>query len=544
MKKPLISTLGQIRRGGVRPHRIRAVSSLWPLAPTLGRFPMKMPRLIAALALALVVQPVNADFQTFQPASSVLGQPDFTSVGSAAGQANRFNQPEGVAWDPSTGKVFVADAGNNRILRFSSAAALQNGASAEVAFGQSNLTGSSANPGGISARTLSFPFGISMAPDGSLWVADSSNNRVVSYQAASFRGNNPSADIILGQPDPTTNTAATSGVKMSVPRGVSVSSDGTLWVADTGNHRILRFDNAASKLTGAPANGVLGQLLFSTNVFATTAVSQKQPSALFADSTGRLWVADSGNARILRFDNAVDKPNGSPADAVIGQPNFNTGTSGLSASSFGATFGVYFSPSSELWVSDYTSRRVLRFPSALDMVTGGTANLVLGQPDFTANAANATDRGFGGPSQIAPGPGGSLLVVNFDFNRVLRFNPLIAPPPIPTPTPAQPQPPIPEPTPASQPTPAPTPSPAPTITVEGAKKLTTTSAKVKIKGTSTAATRVEFKVGKAIFRPARRSSSRWTFTARLKTGRNVIRIRAFNSEGVSSPTARVVRVRR
>ncbi len=42
--------------------------------------------------------------------------------------------------------------------------------------------------------------------------------------------------------------------------------------------------------------------------------------------SGRLWVADFFNYRLLRFDNAAGKINGGNADGVLGQPDFNNVT--------------------------------------------------------------------------------------------------------------------------------------------------------------------------------------------------------------------------
>ncbi len=56
----------------------------------------------------------------------------------------------------------------------------------------------------------------------------------------------------------------TSQNAMGYPTGMFIDRDNRLWVADKFNHRVLRFDNAAEKENGGPANGVLGQELFTT----------------------------------------------------------------------------------------------------------------------------------------------------------------------------------------------------------------------------------------------------------------------------------------
>ena len=60
--------------------------------------------------------------------------------------------------DPTTGKVFVADQTNNRVLRFASALVLANGAPAEAVLGQANFTHGLPNRGGsVTANTMGIP---------------------------------------------------------------------------------------------------------------------------------------------------------------------------------------------------------------------------------------------------------------------------------------------------------------------------------------------------------------------------------------------------
>lgn len=87
-------------------------------------------------------------------------------------------QPRFIAIDPITTCLFVADA-DNRVLRFPSLATLPSNPNPEVVFGQKNFVQSSANQGMAtpSAKTLYLPSGIFVDMNGTLWVADSQNNR-------------------------------------------------------------------------------------------------------------------------------------------------------------------------------------------------------------------------------------------------------------------------------------------------------------------------------------------------------------------------------
>ena len=93
---------------------------------------------------------------------------------------------------------------------------------------------------------------------------------------------------------------------MNQPIGLSVDATGRLYVTDYGNHRLLWFDAAASKVNGGHADGVLGQTDFTTDTASLSATGMKSPWGLFVDDArGTLWVADAGHNRVLRFTAAA-----------------------------------------------------------------------------------------------------------------------------------------------------------------------------------------------------------------------------------------------
>ncbi|MCK7518787.1 MAG: hypothetical protein MZV64_14210 [Ignavibacteriales bacterium] len=156
------------------------------------------------------------------PASGVLGQIDFTSSTSGT-TSSKLNAPSGVAVDPTTGKLFVADRYNNRVLRWSSSEKMLNGSPAEGVFGQSDFITSTS---GLSASKFNDPLRVFVDSSGTLWVSDYLNNRVLKFDNASSRENGSSADVVLGQPNFTTNTSGTTSNKLKGPVGVFVDGQG------------------------------------------------------------------------------------------------------------------------------------------------------------------------------------------------------------------------------------------------------------------------------------------------------------------------------
>ena len=368
-------------------------------------------------------------------ADSVLGQADFAGNWS---NRNRTvaDGPSAVAVDPTTGKVFVADTNNSRVLRFASAASLSNGADADGVLGQADFVGYSSNRGTTAtANSLNYPTGVAVDSTGTLWVADNSNHRVLRFASAASKLDGADADGVLGQANfagDASNRGGTTATANTLfdPFGVAVDRTGTLWVADSSNNRVLRFASAASLPNGADADGVLGQTNFAgdaSNRGGTTATANTLagPVGVAVDSTGTLWVADSSNNRVLRFASAASTPDGADADGVLGQAS---GGTTATANTLADPIGVAVDRTGTLWVADSSNHRVLRFASAASKLAGADADGVLGQADFTSNAANrsgtaATANTLAYPQGVAVDPTtGRVFVADSNNSRVLGYS--------------------------------------------------------------------------------------------------------------------------
>lgn len=452
---------------------------------------------------------VQADqFVTGQTASSVLGQTTFTAQNPGSAP-NRFKNPESVAVDPTTGKVFVGDSENYRVLRFSSTAALANGSYPEAVIGQPNFTSVLPNQGGAAAaNTLNFCYQITVDKLGRLWIADSANNRVLCYIAASLLTNNPPADFVFGQPDFTTTSPDTTSTKMDFPCGVAIGPDDSLWVADADNNRVLRFSNISTKASAAAANQVLGQADFVSSSSNIGASGMSNPYSVSTDTSGRLWVVDTSNNRVLRFDTAAALVNGSPANAVLGQPDFTSNSTNTTATGFDSPYGLLIGHEGTLFVGDYSNRRVMGFRNAAEKSTGAAADFVLGQANFTTKDATPSPTRLGGPVNLSMTTDGSLFVADYQHHRVLRYVPVKSP-----------------------------------IVAITTKKQTTKKTKIKITGTASGAvTRINYRVGSTGGFKTATGTTNWSFRTPLKKGKNKIIVYALGPGGIS--TLKLVTIKR
>jgi hypothetical protein len=320
-----------------------------------------------------------------QAASGVIGQSNFTSSVAATSATGLYN-PSMAIIDTATGKVYVCDQGNNRVLRFASINAATNGMAAEAVFGQSDFVSSSAGTG---TAKMSNPEGICLDGLGNLWVADEINNRVLKFSGAATASSGAAASVVLG------STQGASQNEFFYPVSVYIKNN-TLWVSDLGNNRVLRFNSASTLSNGATASGVFGQSSFTTATATSTQSGLTNPLQIFVDNNGSLWVADEGNNRVLRFDNAISASNGANADAVLGQNNFTSGSAPSlpSSSNLYHPAGVCVDAANHVYVSDEMNKRVLIYNNASALTNGASANNVLGQPDFTTNILSTSSTGL------------------------------------------------------------------------------------------------------------------------------------------------------
>ena len=372
-----------------------------------------------------------AQWSDYQPAELVIGQPDF-STNLMATTSSGLSGPYSVAIDFQHLKIYIGDADNHRVLRYSYPVA-GNQPVAEIVFGQPDFTSDSAqlffNGFGYwpdpDARQVLYPMAMAIH-NGDLWVVDEYNDRVVRYsQAYNISMNNPSADLVIGQPDFVTRNVGCSDTSFHATWGMTVDTNGNLWVADAGNDRVLRFDNVATLTNGAAASGVLGQTDFTTSSIPAQPTQNQlgMPSSVWVDGT-TLWVCDRQFSRVLRFDNATSKANGANADAVLGQPDFVSGAASISQNTLNTPFGICSDQLGNLYVTDCNNDRVLIFLHAVNKANGANADHVLGQGGFNTNYSHYGDQSFAGSSVSGlaiDNTNGKLFVVDRRGMRVMQF---------------------------------------------------------------------------------------------------------------------------
>ena len=291
---------------------------------------------------------------------------------------------------------------------------------AAVVIGQVGMTsmGPNASTPDVGPQGLNNPqTAVAASGSGPLYVVDYGNSRVLGF-AGIPTSNGPTAAFVLGQTDFVSNTGGTTSRTLRSPLDCAVSN-GELFVVDYGNNRVLIWKSLPTT-TNAAAQVVLGQPDF-TSFAADVASDRLQEPRAVAAANGRVFVVDGGNHRVLIW-NSSPGSNGKAADVVVGQPNMNTRTPGLSQTALFGPNSVW-TDGKRLIVGDTEHTRVLIWNS-IPTSNGAPADVVVGQPDFETGATNVasatTFRGIGGVAS----DGTSLFVSDNGANRILIFTPI------------------------------------------------------------------------------------------------------------------------
>jgi DNA-binding beta-propeller fold protein YncE len=366
----------------------------------------------------------------------VIGQSNF-ATGQNNLAANRFERPYGMAFEQSSGYLYVADQLNNRVLVFDMGS-LSNGMSATYVLGQPN-TG--VDTSGCTDSLMNGPTGLAIDGNNSrLFVADTGNNRVLQFDTSSL-SDGMAASHVLGQTNFTTCTSGLLDWKFNAPYGLAFDPDfsegsNRLFVADANNNRALSFDTTTVD-DGESASGVYGQADFTSNAGATSQAGLFFPRGIAFDGTDaahdRLFIA-SGSHRVTVYD-VTNVQQGQNAENVLGQSNYTNSSSATTQSGLQGPSQIFFESGNKfLYVADQFNHRIMRFD--VNAITNGeNATTVLGQYDSSLTApAPLYTKGYpdNGPSKL--GMWGSqvgdaidttnhrLFVSDSFNNRILVFN--------------------------------------------------------------------------------------------------------------------------
>ncbi|MBX7223884.1 MAG: NHL repeat-containing protein, partial [Blastocatellia bacterium] len=199
-----------------------------------------------------------------------------------------------------------------------------------------------------------------------LWVADTYNHRIQRYESGAWT-------VVV---TPTLN----------LPEAVTASLDGMrVYVADTGNNKVIYSTDGGASWADFATAGLVG------------------PQGLALDASGHLYVSNTGANQVLRYDE--NTPLGTPTVLASG---------GTGAGQVTSPRGLAIDSSNRLFIADQGNSRILRIPSANG--TPGTTFQVAGTGVGAAPFGQVKN-----PEGVAVDNAGNLYVADTGNNRVTRF---------------------------------------------------------------------------------------------------------------------------
>jgi DNA-binding beta-propeller fold protein YncE len=288
-------------------------------------------------------------------------------IGAGGSEPGQLNAPRAVAV-AEDGSVYVADSRNNRIQHFSSDGTLINSWGSYADISQQP---------DAPIGTFNEPWGVAVGPDGSVYVTDTWNHRIQKFTA------DGKPLTMWGRYGGADQTDTFWG-----PRGIAVGPDGHVYVTDTGNKRVVIFDSNGKYLSQFGSQGLEpGQF--------------DEPVGLALDASGNLYVADTWNQRIQVFAPGADK--------ITFTPLLQWDISGWNTQSLDNKPFLALDQAGHVFASDPDGYRILEFD-------GKTGAIIRLWGDVGQDASS-----FNVPSGVAVDGEGRVWVSDSGNGRLMRF---------------------------------------------------------------------------------------------------------------------------
>jgi sugar lactone lactonase YvrE len=331
-------------------------------------------------------------------------------VGAPAGLAPLATSPPAMppagVVSPTTGSTTTTTTASTTTTTTQVGGTRPNPASGVImAFAGTGTVGGAGDGGQATAAQLNFPNDMAVAGDGTVYIADSRNHRIrkvdVNGAISTVAGNGTQG--FGGDGGPATNAL------LNTPVGMALDGAGNLFFTDHFNHVIRRVDRATgtiSTIAGTP-----GQKGYAGDGGPATAAKFDNPEGLAFDKNGNLLVADFFNNRIRRIAGGV-------VTTIAGNGGGGTGGDGgpASTATLGTPAQMAVGADGSIYVSSIWNARIRRIApdGTISTYAGGT-------PGFAGDGGSRADARFNFPDGLAIDGAGNLYIADQANARVRRI---------------------------------------------------------------------------------------------------------------------------
>ncbi len=328
------------------------------------------------------------------------GAASSTGDGGAASSAT-LNSPEKLALD-SSDNIYIGERGGNRVRKIDAAGII----STIAGLGPTAV----GDGGAASSASLNLPSGAAADAAGNIYIADAANNRIRKIDAST---GNISTIAGTGTAGNTGDGAAATSATLSSPYGVALDSDGNVYIADTGNDRVRKVTVSSGNIAALAGTGTAG---FTGDGGAATSATLRGPRGVAVDSSGNVYIADSQNERIRKVTISTGN-----IETIAG-----TGTAGSNGDGGLATAAQVNFPhdltldaSGNVYICD-TFNSLIR---KIDVSTGNISTIAgTENTGFSGDGGLATAARLNFPRGLTLDAAGNLYIADYSNHRIRRVD--------------------------------------------------------------------------------------------------------------------------
>jgi len=320
-------------------------------------------------------------------------------VGSSRAQTSaQLLLPSAIAYD-AAGDVYFADTNRSQVLESTLGGQL-------VVIAGNGVQGFSGDGGSAATAELNAPQGVAVGADGTVYIADTGNQRVRVVTAGTI-----STFAGTGVRGFAGDGGVATAAEFSTPIALAIDASGALLVCDSGNQRVRRI--SAGRITTIAGNGVQG---FAGDGGAATAAELDTPMGVAATTGGSIFVADTHNNRVR----VVSAAGTISTFAGTGAAGFTGDGSAATAAELSLPRELVVLPSGSLLIADENNQRV-RMVDMFGVISTVAGTGVQGSVIGTGDGVSAVAAMLNSPRAVGVSAFAQPVVAD-SANKLLRVD--------------------------------------------------------------------------------------------------------------------------